>query len=148
MDRFARRFGRVEPRRQGCAYLVGLLSPLADKNSWTLAKAAGDPSPDGMQRLLNGACRDPDAVRDHLRAWVAEQLGESNGILIVDETGFLKKGTKSAGGVLPGFASIAVHDSWTHTAAMRRRINGATPTTCVNSPESSTSTGPRPGLKT
>ena len=52
MARFARRFGRVEPRRQARAYLVGLLSPLADKNSWTLAEAAGDRSPDRMQRLL------------------------------------------------------------------------------------------------
>jgi len=97
MGRIAPRFGRVEPRRRARAYLLGLLSPIAGKNSWTIAEAAGDDTPDGMQRLLNDAVWDADTVRDDLRGYVADQLGEVDGVLIVDETGFLKKGSKSAG---------------------------------------------------
>ena len=93
----APRFGRVEPRRQARSYLLGLLSPLAVKNGWTLAEAAGDRTPDKMQRLLNAAKWDPDAVRDELCGYVAERVGEPGGVLIVDETGFVKKGVKSAG---------------------------------------------------
>jgi SRSO17 transposase len=95
--RIASRFGRVEPRRRARGYLLGLLSPLTGKNSWTIAEAAGDDTPDGMQRLLNNYQWDADAVRDDLRAYVAEHLAADDGVLIVDETGFLKKGTKSAG---------------------------------------------------
>jgi SRSO17 transposase len=95
--RVAARFGRVEPRRQARAYLMGLLAPVERKNGWQLAEAAGDASPDRMQRLLNGARWDPRQVRDDLRDYVAEQFGEPGGVLIVDETGFLKKGTRSAG---------------------------------------------------
>ena len=97
MAALAPRFGRVEPRRQARNYLLGLLSPLADKNGWTLAEAAGDRTPDKMQRLLNAARWDADAVRDDLREYVIGQVGEPDGVLIVDETGFVKKGTKSAG---------------------------------------------------
>ncbi len=97
MARVAPRFGRVEPRRRARGYLVGLLAPLAGKNSWTIAEAAGDPTPDGMQRLLNEYQWDADAVRDDLHHYVAEHLGHPDGVLIVDETGFLKKGVKSAG---------------------------------------------------
>lgn len=97
MADLAPRFGRVEPRRQARSYLLGLLSPLADKNGWTLAEAAGDQTPDKMQRLLNAACWDADAVRDDLHGYVAAQVGDPGGVLIVDETGFLKKGVKSAG---------------------------------------------------
>lgn len=99
-DLFARvagRFSRVEPRRRARAYVRGLLAPLADKNGWTLAEAAGDATPDGMQRLLNAASWDADGTRDDLRTYVVEHLGEPEGVLVVDETGFLKKGTKSAG---------------------------------------------------
>jgi SRSO17 transposase len=74
-----------------------LLAPLAGKNGWTLAEVAGDATPDGMQRLLNAANWDADGVRDDLRGYVVEHLGEPGGVLIVDETGFLKKGVKSAG---------------------------------------------------
>jgi SRSO17 transposase len=95
--RIAGRFGRVEPRRRARAFLLGLLSPVAGKNGWTLAEAAGDHTPDGMQRLLNEATWDADAVRDDLRGYVAEHLGDPDGVLVVDETGFLKKGEKSAG---------------------------------------------------
>jgi SRSO17 transposase len=97
LARFAHRLGRAEPRRQALTYLVGLLSPLATKNGWTLAEAAGDATPDRMQRLLNRSAWDPDAVRDDLFAYVSEHLGHDDGVLIVDETGFLKKGIKSAG---------------------------------------------------
>src|SRR6201991_3704304 len=93
----AGRFFRVEPRRRARAYVRGLLAPLAGKNGWTLAEVAGDATPDGMQRLLNSAHWDADGVRDDLRGYVVEHLGELSGVLIVDETGFLKKGTRSAG---------------------------------------------------
>ena len=99
-DLFARvagRFGRAEPRRQARMYLMGLLAPLERKNGWQLAEAAGDATPDRMQRLLNNARWDARQVRDDLRGYVAEQLGGPGGVLIVDDTGFLKKGTKSAG---------------------------------------------------
>jgi SRSO17 transposase len=95
--RVAGRFGRVEPRRQARAYLTGLLAPVERKNGWQLAEAAGNATPDRMQRLLNNACWDPDAVRDDLRSYVAEYLGHRDGVLIVDETGFVKKGTQSVG---------------------------------------------------
>ena len=95
--RIARRFARAEPRQQAGAYLRGLLSPLERKNGWHLAEAAGDGTPDRMQRLLNHADWDADAVRDDLRAYVVEQFGDPQAILVVDETGFLKKGRKSAG---------------------------------------------------
>jgi SRSO17 transposase len=66
---------------------------LGRKNGWTLAEQAGEVSPDGMQRLLRWADRDIDGVRDDLRAYAVEHLGEPGGVLIVDDTGFLKKGT-------------------------------------------------------
>jgi SRSO17 transposase len=95
--RVAGRFFRPEPRRRARAYVRGLLAPLAGKNGWTLAEVAGDATPDGMQRLLNSATWDADGVRDDLRGYVVGHLGEPGGVLIVDETGFLKKGVKSAG---------------------------------------------------
>src|SRR5215472_8049576 len=99
-DLFARvagRFGRVEPRRQARLYLMGLLAPVERKNGWQLAEAAGDATPDKMQRLLNSARWDPDVVRDDLRSYVMEQLGDPGGVLIVDETGFVKQGNRSVG---------------------------------------------------
>ena len=99
-DLFARvagRFGRVEPRRQARLYLMGLLAPVERKNGWQLAEAAGDAAPDRMQRLLNNARWDAREVRDDLRDYVTGQLGDPGGVLIVDETGFIKKGTRSAG---------------------------------------------------
>jgi SRSO17 transposase len=71
----AARFFRVEPRLRARAYVRGLLAPLASKNGWTLAEAAGDATPDGMQRLLNAAAWDADGVRDDMRAYVAGHLG-------------------------------------------------------------------------
>ncbi len=93
----AGRFGRVEPRRRARAYVRGLLAPLASKNGWTLAEAAGDATPDGMQRLLNAAAWDADGLRDDVRGYAVRHLGSADGVLIVDETGFIKKGTRSAG---------------------------------------------------
>src|SRR3954454_14748038 len=95
--RVGRRFARAEPQRRALAYVRGLLSPLERKNGWQLAELAGEPTPDGMQHLLARADWDADQVRDDLRAYVVEQLGEEHAVLVVDETGFLKKGTKSVG---------------------------------------------------
>ncbi len=78
------------------AYLLGLLSRAERKNGWTIAEFAGDATPDGMQRLLNLYSWSADDVRDDLREYVAAELGDRGGVLIPDETGFLKKGTKSA----------------------------------------------------
>ncbi|MGH3593065.1 MAG: IS701 family transposase [Pseudonocardiaceae bacterium] len=91
------RFARSEPREHALEYIRGLLSAEERKNSWTLSERAGDVTPDGMQRLLSTTDWDPDAVRDDLRTYVVDHLGDSRGVLIVDETGFLKKGTRSAG---------------------------------------------------
>src|SRR5215208_474276 len=95
--RIAPRFSRVEPRRRARAYLQGLLAPLERKNGWHLAEAAGDASPDGVQDFLARMHWDADAVRDDLRAYVVEHLGDPDAVLVLDETGFLKKGDKSAG---------------------------------------------------
>jgi len=96
-ERIAGRFLRAEPRRRVLAYLQGLLGEVTRKNGWQLAEHAGELTPDGMQRLLNQACWDADLVRDDLRAYVVEHLGDERAVLVVDETGFLKKGRKSAG---------------------------------------------------
>jgi SRSO17 transposase len=103
-ERIAGRFGRAEPRARVREYLCGLVAGLERKNGWTLAEWAGEVSPDGMQRLLRRADWDVDGVRDDVRAYVIEQLGERDGVLIADDTGFLKKGTRSAGcgGSIPG----------------------------------------------
>ena len=93
----AERFHRSEPRRRALDYLKGLLSPVERKNGWQLAEQAGDATPDGVQRLLSTYVWDADLVRDDLRSYVVEHLGETDGVLVVDETGFLKKGTKSVG---------------------------------------------------
>jgi DDE superfamily endonuclease len=95
--RIAGRFARAEPRRRVLAYLRGLLGNVGRKNGWQLAEHAGEATPDGMQRLLATTTWDPDLVRDDLRAYVVEQLGDPGGVLVVDETGFLKKGTTSVG---------------------------------------------------
>jgi SRSO17 transposase len=91
------RFARAEPRRRALAYLRGLLGPVGRKNGWQLAEHAGEATPDGMQRLLATADWDPDLVRGDLRAYVVEHLGDPGAVLVVDETGFLKKGTTSVG---------------------------------------------------
>jgi SRSO17 transposase len=93
----AGRFAQVQSRQRARLYLLGLLSGAERKNSWTIAEQAGDLSPDGMQRLLNFYAWDADVVRDDLRGYVLEHLTDPAGVFVADETGFLKKGTKSAG---------------------------------------------------
>jgi SRSO17 transposase len=95
--RIAGRFARAEPRRRALAYLRGLLGNVGRKNGWQLAEHARERTPDGMQRLLSTADWDPDRVRDDLRGYVVEHLGDVGAVLVVDETGFLKKGTTSVG---------------------------------------------------
>jgi SRSO17 transposase len=96
-DRLAPHFSRSEPRQRALAYLRGLLTPIERKNGWQLAEAAGDRSPDGVQEFLSRVLWDAEAVREDLRAYVVEHLGEPQAVLVLDETGFLKKGTKSVG---------------------------------------------------
>src|SRR3981189_3396490 len=91
------RFAQPHSRRRARRYLLGPLSAAERKNSWTLAEQAGDLPPDGMQRLLNFYRWDADAVRDDLRGYVLDHLAGPSGVAVADETGFLKKGTKSAG---------------------------------------------------
>ena len=93
----AGRFRRPEPRRRVLEYLKGLLSPVERKNGWQLAEQAGDATPYGVQHLLSTYIWDADLVRDDLRDYVVEHLGDASGVLVVDETGFLKKGEKSVG---------------------------------------------------
>lgn len=96
-DRIAPRFVRSEVRVRAGRYLAGLLAPLERRNGWQLAEVLGETTPDGVQRLLRTAQWDAEAVRDDLRAYVVEHLGDPEAVLVIDETGFLKKGTKSAG---------------------------------------------------
>ncbi|WP_184729114.1 IS701 family transposase [Saccharopolyspora phatthalungensis] len=93
----AGRFTRVELRRRVRAFVLGLLSDLPRKNCWGIAEHAGDVTPDGMQHLLSRAVWDADAVRDDIRRIAVQRLGTSEAMLVVDETGDLKKGTKTVG---------------------------------------------------
>lgn len=95
--RIAPRFARAEARTRARHYLEALIAPVERKNGWQLAEHLGEAGPQGVQRLLNAADWDAEAVRDDLTAFVIEQLGDPDGVLVVDETGFLKKGTKSVG---------------------------------------------------
>lgn len=91
------RFSRAEARERAVTYLRGLLSPVERKNGWQLAEEAGDQTPYATQHLLGRAVWSADEVRDDLREYVVKHLGDEDGVLVIDETGFLKKGTKSAG---------------------------------------------------
>jgi SRSO17 transposase len=101
LDEVARRIGsrfpRSETRDRARAYLVGLLGPAQRKNAWQVAEQIGDADPYGVQYLMGRADWDPDAARDDLRGYVVGALGDPDAVLILDETGFLKKGTRSAG---------------------------------------------------
>jgi SRSO17 transposase len=97
LDRMAGRFARVETRRRARAFVLGLLADLPRKNCWTIAEHAGDRDPHGMQHLLARASWDTDGVRDDLRDYVVGALGATDGILVVDETGDLKKGVHTVG---------------------------------------------------
>jgi SRSO17 transposase len=87
------RFGRVEPRRRAGAFMRGLLAGLPRANCWTIAEHAGEQSPRGMQRLLGSAVVDDGGLRDDLRSYVTEHLGDPGAVLVVDETGDVKKGS-------------------------------------------------------
>ncbi|MET8648130.1 transposase, partial [Streptomyces sp. NPDC004675] len=104
MGRIAGRFARVEPRRRARALILRLLSDLPRKNCWTVAEHASDATPDGMQHLLGRAKWDANMVRDDVREYVAEPLHDDDAVLVVDETGDLKKGT--------------------HTVALQRQYTG------------------------
>jgi SRSO17 transposase len=97
MSRIAGRFARVEPRRRARQLMLGLLSDLPRKNCWTIAEWAGESTPDGMQHLLGRAKWDADQVRDDLRDYVVEHLHDDEAVLVVDETGDVKKGTGTVG---------------------------------------------------
>jgi SRSO17 transposase len=97
LDRIAGRFARVEPRRRASAFVRGLLADLPRKNCWTISEHAGDPSPDGMQHLLSQAVWDADAVRDDVRDYVIDRLADAEAVLVIDETGDLKKGRATVG---------------------------------------------------
>jgi SRSO17 transposase len=96
-ERIGPRFARPEVRRRVVGFVRGLLGDVERNNGWQLAEQAGERTPDGMQRLLTTARWDPDGVRDDVRVYATEYLGDPDGVLVVDETGFLKKGGKSAG---------------------------------------------------
>lgn len=100
------RFSRVETRRRCRDLLTGLLAELPRKNCWTIAEHVGHTSPYGMQYLLSRAAWDAGQVRDDLRQFVVDQLGDGGAVLVVDETGDLKKGT----------ATVAVQRQYTGTA--------------------------------
>lgn len=95
--RIACRFARPEVRDRAGRYLAGLLGSVARRNGWQLAEQLGERTPDGVQRLLRTARWNADAVRDDLQAYVVAHLGDADAVLVIDETGFLKKGTKSVG---------------------------------------------------
>jgi SRSO17 transposase len=95
--RLAPYFARSESRQRALMYLRGLLSEAERKNSWQVAEVCGEPTPYGFQYLLGRADWDADAVRDELRLYVIQHLGDPNGVLVIDETGFVKKGRHSAG---------------------------------------------------
>jgi SRSO17 transposase len=95
--RLAPRFARPEVRARAGRFLAGVLAPVGRRNGWQMAEQVGERSPDGVQRLLRTARWDADAVRDDLRAYVVAHLGDPEAVLVIDETGFLKKGTRSVG---------------------------------------------------
>jgi len=95
--RFAPFFARSEPREAARRYLRGLLVPVQRKNCWQMAEAVGHQDPQPLQRLLYSVRWDEDGVRDELQRFVIERFGDKSGIGVIDETGFLKKGTKSVG---------------------------------------------------
>jgi SRSO17 transposase len=160
--RIAGRFRRSEARERAKRYLAALLDRVDRKNGWQLAEHLGESGPQGVQRLLNAADWDADAVRDDLRAYVIEHLGEPDGVLVIDETGFLKKGTKSVGvqrqycgtagriencqiGVFLGYASAAGHafidralylpEGWVEDTARRREAGVPETVTFATKPE-------------
>lgn len=97
MEQVGKHFARSESRQRARDYVIGLLSTVPRKNGWQLAEIMGDTTPYGIQQFLYRSSWDPADVRDEIRDYVVEHLGDRDGVLIVDETGFVKKGDKSAG---------------------------------------------------
>ena len=97
LDRIAPRFARCEPLRNAGALMLGLLSDLGRKNCWTLSERSGHASPDRLQHLLGRAKWDADEVRDDLRSYVVDHLGDDEAVSVVDETGDVKKGDRTVG---------------------------------------------------
>ena len=97
IDRIAPRFCRYEPLRHAAELMAGMVSGLDRKNCWTIAEHRGAATPDGLQHLLSRAKWDADAVRDDLRDYVIDAFGDPGAILVVDETGDVKKGVHSVG---------------------------------------------------
>jgi SRSO17 transposase len=97
IDRIAPRFGRYEPLRHAAGLMLGMVSGLDRKNCWTIAEHRGDRTPDGLQHLLSRAKWEADAVRDDLRDYVVDAFGDPGAVLVVDETGDVKKGRESVG---------------------------------------------------
>jgi SRSO17 transposase len=97
MERISPCFWGIRSRRRVQAYLQALLAPVERKNGWQIAELVGDATPTGMQQFIRASVWDEHALRDQLREYVVEHLGEPGGVLIADETGFLKKGDKSPG---------------------------------------------------
>jgi SRSO17 transposase len=97
LDHLGRHFARRDTRRHLRAYLTGLLSPIERKHGWQLAEHAGDATPYGIHQLLDRAKWDAAAVRDDLQGYVRAHLRHPAGVLVIDETSFLKKGVHSAG---------------------------------------------------
>ena len=97
LGRMAGRFARVETRRRARGFVFGLLADLPRKNCWAIAEHAGDTDPHGMQHLLARASWDTDGVREDLRDYVTDQLGDTDAVLVFDETGDVKKGVDTVG---------------------------------------------------
>ena len=97
IDRIAPRFARYEPLRHAAELMAGMVSGLDRKNCWTIAEHRGDATPDGLQHLLSRAKWDAEAVRDDLRDYVVDAFGDPGAVLVVDETGDVKKGVHSVG---------------------------------------------------
>ena len=97
LGRVADRFGRVEPRGHACTLQLGLLADLPRENCWTIAEHAGQATPDGLPHLLAGAVWDRVGVRDDVRDCLVDHLGDPSAVLVVDETGDLKKGPHRGG---------------------------------------------------
>src|SRR4051794_6205442 len=113
-ERLGRLFGRPEPRRQVGLYLEGLLSAAERKNGWQLAEQIGDARPWRTQRVLSHVLWDADAAQELCRDYVFERLGAADGVLIVDETGFLTARLKSYG------EGSRLRLGWTRRWSMRR----------------------------
>jgi len=97
IDRIAPRFARYEPLRHAAELMLGMVSGLDRKNCWTIAEHRGDATPDGLQHLLSRAKWDADGVRDDLRDYVIDAFGDTGAVLVVDETGDVKKGVATVG---------------------------------------------------